>query len=65
MKKLINFANNIRKSEDLAISLLYLAALAAASLFFIFFIDRLTFECYDYIKINEFKDFQEFIVGNY
>jgi len=41
MKKLINFINNIRKSEDLATFLLYLAALAAVSLFSIFFFETL------------------------
>lgn len=41
MKKLINFANNIRKSEDLTTFLLYLAALAAISLFSIFFFETL------------------------
>ena len=41
MKKLINFANNIRKSEDLATFLLYLTALAAVSLFSIFFFETL------------------------
>ena len=41
MKKLINFINNMRKSEDRTTFLLYLVALAAISLFSIFFFETL------------------------